>query len=85
MDRLAQLMRKLAAVNVIKHHRGGEQQGEWISNSLSRKIRDRAMYRFEDRGVYADVGGRGHTQPTTGPAISSDRISPKRLVVTMSS
>jgi hypothetical protein len=34
MDRLAQLMRKLAPVNVIKHYRGREQQRERIGNLL---------------------------------------------------
>jgi hypothetical protein len=40
------------------------------------------MHGLENRGVHADVGRRGHLQPPTRPAISSDRISPRRFVST---
>ena len=44
IDRLARLMRKLAPVNVMKHHRGREQQRKRIGNPLPRKTRRRAMH-----------------------------------------
>jgi hypothetical protein len=48
--------RKLVPFNVIKHHRGREQQRKRIGNPPTRKIRRRAMHGLENRGVQADVG-----------------------------
>ena len=77
-------MCELAAVDVIKHHRGRAQQRNWIGSPLTSQDPARAMHRLKNRGVLAHVAAGAIPKPPTRPAISSDRISPKRLVFHLS-
>ena len=72
-------------VDVIEHHGRGQQKGEGISYPPSLPDPGRSRAGLKDGGVEPDIGRRSHPWPSDQTRDSSERISPKRLVVTMTS
>src|SRR2546422_694493 len=63
LERPAQPARGRELVDVIEHHRGGEQLGRRVRDPLPRDVRRRAVHRLEDRRVLADVRPRREPEP----------------------
>jgi hypothetical protein len=64
---------------------GGAHGGERVGDAPTRDVRGAPVNGLEQGVALADVGGRREPQSPDRAAASSERMSPKRLVVTMTS